>query len=104
MPSPFPIGRKAPPGQDPIATRRLKTQVRLLLYSAGLFGWALFFAWSASRYVRNWIADGSPSGEILPVAWPAMFLIWGCFGIPRLLRRLATLKAEQLAERKSPSG
>ncbi len=103
MPSPGLIGRKAPPGQGPIATKRLDTQIKLLLSSWGLAGLAIASAVSAFIYVREWAITGSPDGDLLPVVWPVICLILGGVSIPRLRRKLAALKAQELAERETPS-
>jgi len=103
MPSPGLIGRKAPPGQGPIATRRLDTQIKLLLSSGAMIGFALMFAVGAFLWVRA-RAIGAPEIDLLFVIWPAICLVLGGFSIPRLRRKLAALKAEELSEGDASNG
>lgn len=95
MQSPGLIGRKAPPGQGAIATRRLNTQIKLLLCSCGMVGSAILFGVAAFIYLRK---GGEPHGDFFPVVWSAICLILSCFSIPYLRRKLANLKLEELRE------
>lgn len=103
MPSPGLIGRKAPPGQGPIATKRLDMQIKLLLSIAAMIGFALMFVVGAFLWIRARVI-GAPEVDLLFVVWPAICLVLGGFSIPSLRRKLSDLRALELAERETASG